>query len=257
MSMHGGPWSKERLRIVRLLRERQGREETGLQLLEGPRLVREALAARCASEVFVTTEADALTWRANAGSVPVTLIPPADLERIADTRSPQEVLATGPVPELLEAAELVRTCTRILLLDGVQDPGNCGALLRSAAAFGVEGVLFGAGSVDRSHPRLLRAAAGASFRLKMARLNSAELAGLLRVAGHVLVLPVVQGGQSIAEFRAPSRWLLVAGNEGRGTTLGDIEAQRVTIPMQAGMESLNVGAALAVVLAVLAGAPQR
>lgn len=229
----------------------------GLQLLEGPRLVKEALHTGLASEVFVTTEDDAVLWRARSGAVPVTLIPPEDLERLADTRSPQEVLATGPIQDLVDAAQLLRACNRILFLDGVQDPGNCGALLRSAAAFGVDGVLFGAGCADRSHPRLLRAAAGASFRLQMARVTAADLAGLIRTAGHTLVLPLVQGGQPLHALLAPDRWILVAGNEGRGTSLGDVSAVRISIPMQAGMESLNVGAALAVILAQLAGTRQR
>jgi TrmH family RNA methyltransferase len=215
-------------------------------------LVGEALAAGRVQEILVTAEAEATTWRVRAPDIPVTVLPSGDLERIADARSPQNVLALGPLLPLDSAENLLANSERVLLLDGVQDPGNCGSLLRSAAAFGVQSVLWGEGTPDRAHPRLLRASAGAVFRLGMAAVEVHSISALARRTQHTILLPHVKGGQELASVSVPRRWILVAGSEGRGASLDDKAALKLTIPMARGVESLNVGAALAVILAHLA-----
>ncbi len=250
-------WSKDRFRTVRALREREGRVDAGLQLLEGPRLVGEALERGMVLEVLLRDGAPEELWRSRVGPVPLTLVPTADFERLCDTRSPQDVLAVGPLSTELPVVQLLERCRRVLYLEGVQDPGNCGALLRTACALGIEAVLFAPGCADSSSSRVLRAAAGASLRLLQGRATTDELQAAVRWSEHTIVIPVVHGGVDALGFAAPERFVLVAGNEGQGTALSAAAGKLVTIPMAGSMESLNVAAAVAVLLGRWWRGPQR
>jgi TrmH family RNA methyltransferase len=145
---------------------------------------------------------------------------------------------------------LLKQHARILLLDRVQDPGNVGTLARTALALGVTAVFISPDSADLDSPKVLRASAGALFRLAIADYNPAEHFSL-DGEGHRLVVPIVRGGTDLRELRSPSKFVLVAGNEGRGSHLQTKEELFVTSPMRGGVESLNVGAAAAIVLAHL------
>lgn len=242
--------SRARLKDLASLKDRKGRLALGLQLLEGPRLVGEALAAGRVAEILVAG-ADALAaWRARSGGVPVHEIPRADLDRIADVRTPQEVVAVGPLPEFREVEAVLAASPAVLFLDAVQDPGNCGTLVRTAAALGAGGVVFGPGSADPTNPKVLRASAGAVFRVSLGLATGGEdLVSTARASGHRLVVPVARGGADVRSAPRPARYLLVAGNEGAGSSFTSAaDALRLTIPMSGGVESLNVAAACAVIL---------
>ncbi|MAG57123.1 MAG: hypothetical protein CMJ83_12590 [Planctomycetes bacterium] len=241
--------SKERLKRLARLDRRKVREELGLRLIEGCRLVEEALVAGAVAEVFARADA-ADGWRVRAGDeVPVHAVATHDLERLADVRTPQEVVAIGPLPVLAAAAAILESARRVLVLDAVQDPGNVGGLARTARALGVDGLLVTAGTADLSSPKVLRASAGALFHLPAGLLDDATTLPLLAAThGHALVVPVVAGGRDLREVSAPERFAIVAGNEGAGTSLASGDALRVTIPMKNGADSLNVGAAFAAIL---------
>lgn len=255
--MNVAPWSRERFRSVRGLRERSERVAAGLQVLEGPRLVSEALSRGLVSEVLLREGGPEDEWRRRAGSVPLTIIPAMDFERLCDTRTPQDVIAIGPLTPELPVAEVLQRCARVLYFDAVQDPGNCGALMRTACALGVEGALFGPGCADASAPRVLRAAAGASLRLLQGRCTAEELFVATQASAHTLLIPVVKDGRDALAMSAPERFVLVAGNEGQGSSLTSASAVHISIPMAAEVESLNVAAATAVILGRWWQRPQR
>jgi len=222
----------------------------GLRLIEGRRLVFEALQAGEVRELFVTDPAWLAFYRTR-GAPRVSLISRRDLQRLADVKTPQEVLAVGPLPKQEDPLRLSQSCQRLLLLDGVQDPGNAGTLVRTARALGLQAVLTLGPTADLSAPKVLRASAGALFGFKQGHLvDSDHLATLLAGEGHDLVLPVVSGGRDLRNFPPPARFVLVAGNEGAGTSLKDQfpGALLLSIPLHQGMESLNVMAALAAIL---------
>ena len=235
---------KERLKKLRGLARRKAREESGLQLLEGPRLVAEALAAGRVSELFVRRDR-AEYWSDLAGQVPLHAIDDHDLSKIADVKTAQEIIGVGPLPDFLEPQALLAHHDRVLVLDAVQDPGNVGTLCRSARALGLDAVLFLPGTADPTSPKVLRASAGTLLRLGLAK---AEDPGPLIESEHTLVLPVVRGGEDLTTIPRPDRFALVAGNEAAGTTLQSDSALKVTIPMAHGVESLNVAVACAVIL---------
>ena len=232
---------KDRLRRLARLDSRKVREELGLQLLAGPRLVAEALRGGRVSELFLR-EGAAEEWRARAGDVPIHELSPEDLARLAQVKTPQEVVAVGPLPTWASPEALFQRHDRVLVLDSVQDPGNVGAVARTALGLGVGGLLVLPGTADVTAPKVLRASAGALLRLDLAS------APELPVNDHTLVLPVVHGGADVHEISAPQRFALVLGNEASGTSIDRAGALRVTIPMTGEVESLNVAAACAVIL---------
>ncbi len=254
--MSSRPPTRAELRDLAGLADRKKREELDLQLLEGPNLVGEGLRARAVTAVFVRDGLAQGRWReqldrAGLSAVPVTLLAGREFERLADVRTPSEVIAVGPRSRPVPLASLVASSRSLLYFDRVQDPGNVGAILRTAAALGVEGFLSSRGSADPTSPKALRASAGAVLRLPFAEdVDDDALRAALAVSGHRLVVPLVRGGDDLRRVEPPARYVVVAGNEGGGTGIVPNGSDlAVSIPMRGGTESLNVAAALAIVLA--------
>lgn len=172
------------------------------------------------------------------------------LSEVAPTRAPQGVLAVVAEPRL----ELwPRSDGFALYLDRVQDPGNAGALVRSAAALGGEAALLSPGSVDPFHPAAVRAGAGAVFRLSVERDRLlAEVASeVRRHRGEVWVADT--SGVPVERWRPRRPVVVVVGAEGAGVSAEarDLADGAVTIPLGRGVESLNVGVAAALLLDAL------
>jgi TrmH family RNA methyltransferase len=138
-----------------------------------------------------------------------------------------------------------------LLLDGLQDPGNVGSILRSAAAAGVKQVLLSKKSAFAWSPKVLRAGQGAHFLTTIVEdVDLAAWAAAFRAGGGRVAALVARDGTSLFRADLARPLALAVGNEGAGLSrkLADRADLRLTIPMPGGMESLNVGAAAAVAL---------
>ncbi len=232
-------------------------------LLEGPHLVAEALAAGLALDpVLATPEFLAgAEWPAlaaplaRAGAVPLAVA--ADLlHGLADADSPRGILAVAQLPRR-GAAALPRSADGVYLYaDGLQDPGNLGAVARVAEAAGAAGLALSPGSVHPNHPRALRGSAGSLLRLPVAvDVTPEALAEHLAAPGSRLtarwVALVPRGGEDL--YRAPlagGALVLLLGAEGPGLSaaLAARADLRLTIPMAAGVESLNAAVSAALVL---------
>ena len=146
--------------IRKLTSDREYRRSCGLYFGEGPKLLAEALKAGTAIEAVVTAQGVDLPgldglWRAEV---------PADLlDSLCDTRTPQGVLFLAPLPSTKPPERLEGG--RWLILDGLQDPGNLGTIIRGAEAFGVTALVLGQGCPDRFSPKVLRSTMGGVFRL--------------------------------------------------------------------------------------------
>jgi tRNA G18 (ribose-2'-O)-methylase SpoU len=138
-------------------------------------------------------------------------------------------------------------------LDGVQDPGNVGAVVRSAAAFGAAGLIAGAGTADPLGGKALRASAGLALRVPFARVAAGEVAPALARARREAWLLDPAGHDVFEVASVPEGLVLVLGSEGRGPSPEGRGAARasVGIPIRAGVESLNAGVATGIALAVL------
>ena len=241
----------QRLKDIRRLRRSKGE----LALLEGPHLVAAALAAGIAVEEILATPAflDAAAGRRLAPAFPVAPleVSPDVLADLTDADSPRGLLAVARLPRRGVEALTVLAGRPYLYLDGLQDPGNLGALARVAEAAGAAGVALSPGCAHPNHPRALRASAGSLLRLPVAvDAEPADLDRHLAVVQPRWAALVPRGGEDLYDAPLEGTLVLAVGAEGPGLSpalLARIDL-RLTIPMEAPVESLNVTVAAALVL---------
>lgn len=241
--------------LVRDLRLRRGRERRGLALAEGIRLVEEALASGqvirqvlASPALEATPRGQALKAGLAAAGVAVELTDEGTFGGLAATDHPQGVLAVIEPPRW--KLEDVRPGPRapVLVLDGVQDPGNVGTMVRTAHALGAAGVLALPGTAEITNPKTLRATMGGAFRLPCVAVAEDALREWSRAAG-VRVLVAAVGGTPPDRLRGTAL-AVVVGNEGAGTraSLDAWTQGRIGIPQREGAESLNVAVAAGILL---------
>ena len=248
--------SKSRRRTVARLRRRAGRERTGTALVEGPRVVLEALRApgevawALVGETYAATEPGRRILEAcRSRGVEAETAPDEAVRALCATEAPQPVLLGAKTPPMgtFEGAE-----GRYVLADGIQMPGNLGALARSAWAFGLDGVIVGPGTVDPWNAKAVRGSAGAVFRVPFLRAARAWLED--GAPGETLFHadPAGRPAEAALVEGAPPSWVLAVGNEGKGVS----EAVRrrgsaLAVPLQPGVESLNAAVAGSILLYAL------
>ena len=233
------------------LRETKYRLEEQLFVLEGMRLVDEAL--KSSLNIVAVCSSDA-SWINDLQSLPADRRFEVTAEIIAkccSAKTPQAVFAVAALPKARTDFDW-HTIEIALLLDRVQDPGNMGAVLRAAAAAGVDVVVIGDGCVDLFAPKTLRAAMGASFRVPVVRHELATVLPKLRKAHcHILASVVQEGATNLFHLSLHAKKVAwIVGNEGNGihrSLLAEADA-RVAIPLWRQTESLNVAQATAVLL---------
>ena len=140
---------------------------------------------------------------------------------------------------------------RVVVIDSVQDPGNLGAIVRTAAAAGFDAVVTGPGTADLWSTRAIRASAGTLFTLHMAkRVDLESTLDLLRVAGHSVLATDVRGETSVYQVEIEKRMTLVVGSEAHGLseTIIDRTDAMIRVPMGPLVESLNVAVAAGIVM---------
>jgi TrmH family RNA methyltransferase len=246
---------------ARALKERRGRERYGQYPLEGVRLVEEALDSGAQADLVLYHEP--LLRATERGSVLLERLRTLDcpggpaalevLREVCDTVHPAGVMVALPLPEERAHPWLARRSGLSLVLGEVQDPGNAGSLLRTAAAAGMDGVVATEGTVDLFAPKVVRAAMGAHLRLPLRTgVTWESIMPWLNAQGQVVVADG-RAERSLydVDWRLPSA--VVLGNEARGLpeaaeSWAGVPAVRVAIPMPGGTESLNVAAAGAVLV---------
>lgn len=246
--------SRSQRKVWRSLLRRKGREEHGLFLAEGPRVVADLLGSGVRTEALLlgpSASADPgsaeLARAAAAAGVAVEEVEAAELEALSDTVTPQGVLAVARIPERPWPPE---ERSRILVLDAVQDPGNVGTLIRTAEAVGAGAVVCLRGTADPWSPKVVRAAAGSSFRVAVASAAWEEARARIRAAGAAIWATDLAGAPFFRGDVAPARLALVLGNEARGVSpevLSEAD-RRISIPMAGRVESLNVAVAGAILM---------
>jgi len=234
------------LKDVRRAIARGGLTADGLCVAESFHLLEEALRSRC--EVSTVLVSHSAGPRVHAAGAQVTVLPDALFRTISSTETSQGVIALVK-PPAWEIADLFRGCPLVVLLDGLQDPGNAGAIVRAAEAFGGTGVLFLKGAVSPYNPKTLRASAGSLFRVPFLHGVDPETArdALARNGVELLAgVPSRSGGAALPEF--PARCGFVIGSEAHGVSpVLRAAAVDVSIPTE-GVESLNASAAAAILL---------
>ncbi|MCL2393810.1 MAG: RNA methyltransferase [Acidimicrobiaceae bacterium] len=248
-------------RVRRLLARRSARLAEGAFVVEGAKLLTEALDAGAAVEsVYLDPSAgpvpEPLVARCLDAGLRVYDLEPGVLVRVADAVTPQPILGVVSMVDLtLEEALAAAGAPSagpgalVVTLVELRDPGNAGSVLRSADAAGVDAVVFAAGSVDLYNPKTVRASAGALFHVPVAVGPSPEdVLRALGEAGLRRLATVARGGEDYSAVDLGGPTALVLGNEANGlpATLDPFLDGAITIPMAGRAESLNVGMAAAV-----------
>ena len=227
-----------------------------MALLEGVRLVEEAMAlglpfrgAIVSPDLRRTERGMALERALETRGVPLEPVDAELLIDLADTETPQGVIAVVEPPTWRLDQVVLGARGAVLALDGVQDPGNVGALVRTAYGLGAAATVALTGTVDVLNPKALRGAAGATFRLPVVAATHAELAAWLEANGCVLWLGD-RAGAPVGRVARPARVVVAVGNEGAGLSpaLRALPHERVAIPLVSGAESLNVAVAAGILL---------
>jgi TrmH family RNA methyltransferase len=259
------------LTLARDLRRRKARQRQGLFVAEGIRTVEELLdsslrtrGALVSTSLDATPRGRALRQRLDTQAVPVLELSESDFASAAETDAPQGVLMIAEQPELAPAEladRLGSGALRLLVLDGVQDPGNVGTLLRSAAGLGAAAVLALPGTVDLWSAKVVRSSMGASFRLPTATSDTAESAAAFLAAERIVLWGADGAGTSVGVLApsAPDRLAVAVGNEGAGLS-GAVRAaaeRLVAVPSSGLVESLNVAVAASILLYELRPAALR
>jgi RNA methyltransferase, TrmH family len=247
------------LTLARDLRRRKARERHGLFVAEGLRTVEELLRSPVEVRGILATDSlaaeprgAALLASARDAGLAVATVDEASFASAADTESPQGVLAVGVVPPHALDELATPVGFRLLVLDALQDPGNVGTILRTAAAFDVGATVALPGTVDLWNAKVVRGAMGALFRHPTVSCTVAALAGFLTARGVVLWGADMHGADPGAR-PVPARLALAVGNEGAGLSdeLRARAAHLVAIPIAAEVESLNAAVAAGILLYAL------
>jgi TrmH family RNA methyltransferase len=241
------------LREIRRAIARGERTADGLCVAEGFHLLEEALRSGREVPTVLTSEAQFQTVNRHVSGLAGTrtvVVPDALFQGIASTETSQGVMAlVRPAEWSME--QVFRGASLVVILDGLQDPGNAGAIARAAEAFGATGLLFMKGTSSPYHPKTLRASAGSLFRVPFVAGLEAQLAraalGQHRVAVYA-AMPYTGTQKLAGATDFVRRCAIIAGSEGRGVSreLHGI-AEDVAIPT-IGVESLNTAVATSVLL---------
>lgn len=241
---------------IRDLHRRGGRDRRARTLAEGVRLVEEALAAGIAIDGAVVSPAlestprgRALVQALTARGVQLEAVSERDFGQLAETEHPQGVLAVVALPSWEPVAARPGPGHPVLVLDGVQDPGNVGTMARTAEALGAAGLLALPGTAELANPKVVRASMGALFRLPAVHLDGGSLAGWLKAASAELWVAEA-GAEPVARAKASGAVAIVVGNEGAGVRpeVAALGRRKVGIPLAPGTESLNAAIAAAILL---------
>ncbi len=239
--------------LARLNREKKYRQGAGEMVCEGWKMLGEALSSGVTVKTVLQRTGDApdsgLIAQAEAQGARLFEAEASLFAQASDVETPQGVIFSC-VPPKRRADHLPETLSGAILLDGVQDPGNLGTILRTADAFALDAVILCEGCTDPTAPKVVRATMGAAFRQPVYRMPLAEAAAALKTRG----LPVYAA--ALEPDSVPSTALdlhgaaVIVGSEGRGVTAQALELcdKKVVIPMAGRAESLNAGVAAAILI---------
>lgn len=242
---------------LRKLQQAKERRKQAVLLLEGTHLIEAACEANYPLQVLCYTEqwqqryAD-LCQRALMQSEQVELVSPAVLKSLASTVTPDGVVAIAPQRDAWQAAASRPTgdISVGIMLETLQDPGNLGTIIRTAAGAGSDGLWLSDDSVDVGNPKVLRASVGQWFRLPMETVDIEQKAQQLKAQGVQVVATSAIASLNYWQLDLRSPTVFVMGNEGAGLSeaLMNCASEVVKIPVAPGVESLNVAVSTAVLL---------
>ena len=241
-------------RLVNLVKKRKTRDQEGVFVTEGPRMFEEAPRERVREVYFSESflgKAPEIWEKVKSSGIPAEILSDHVFSHVSDTQTPQGVLAVVDRKEAALEQILSETDPLLLVLDGLQDPGNLGTILRTGEGAGVTGIILGGDCVDLYNPKTIRSTMGSVYRMPVCRcrdlteaLTEMKEKGILTYAAHL------EGKNSYdqEDYQKPCAFLI--GNEGNGLRREVAEAadRWIRIPMKGQVESLNAAVAATVLM---------
>lgn len=243
-----GSTQNKRVRYLKSLqtKPRFRRSERKL-ILEGDRLISDALSSKGKPElaIYLPSRADYdLIARLQERECALHPVSEAVLRHVSDLQQAPGILVAFQLPR----PPLPHPAERALILDAIREPGNLGAILRTAGAAGVDLAILAPDCVDPYNAKALRAGMGAHFRLPIVESNWKEIAAFCRDLGVYVAAPAASIRYTAVDWL--DRWALIVGSEAHGISKSALKLarSRISIPMLGAAESLNVAGAAAVIL---------
>ena len=244
------------LTLARDLKRRKSRERQALFVVEGVRAVEELLHSDITIQGVLTApqldgapRGQALRQAIASRGAEMANVTESEFRTAAETESPQGVLAIAEIPSHSLSSFAGRDNLRLLVLDGVQDPGNVGTILRTAAALGADATIALPGTVDLWNAKVVRGGMGASFRHPALHSSFEDLSAFLD-AEKIELWGADTGGEPVDSVSPPRSLALAVGNEGAGlsSTVRERMTRVVSLPISGAVESLNVAVAAGILL---------
>lgn len=234
------------VKLFKSLSRKQGREESGMFLVEGEVMIREAL--KCGLDIKEALVVEKRTDFAEALPCRAWIVPESIMESVCDTKTPQGVCAAFTLPKELSLESMPPV---VVALDGVQDPGNVGTIWRTADAAGFGALLMGAGCADPLSPKVQRSAMGSGFRVPFFQTSDMPSALVkLRGMGYSIICSDLNGEDFYSRPEPGRKYVLVIGNEAKGISdeTRKCATMLVKLPMRGGAESLNAAVAAGIMM---------
>ncbi len=235
--------------IKRALKALSQPAEAGLILIEGHKLLKEAISSGAKPQMVFVEHPDSLNDMPELESV-CFQVSRGLLREISSVQNPAEIIAfltPQPAPDLDKA---IKKAAKILLLDRLQDPGNIGTIIRTGEAMGIDLLIMLKGCCSIFNHKIARAAMGSNFRLPICHdADFSSVSELLQKYQTAMICADMEG-KPVADFQFPLRAALVLGQEGKGLDQKILNEcnSRLAIPMQGRVESLNVATSAAICL---------
>ena len=233
--------SKNQIKWIRQLEQKKFRKRDGLFVAEGPKIVGDLMRRYKPHTVFATSD-----WE---GSVNVS-VSDDELRKISFLQHPQQVLAVFPIPTVTSSID---TTQLYLALDGIQDPGNLGTIIRIADWFGIKTIFCSQDTVDAYNPKVVQATMGSIARVEVVYTNLAEL--FTSLPADFPVYGTLLDGENLYSKQLSAAGMIIMGNEGNGISqpIRPFVHHRLLIPQYSEgdtAESLNVAIATAITCAM-------
>lgn len=242
--------SNNEIKLLRKLARKKYREKEQRLVVEGERAVEQVVENGLIEvETVFVVEGRAVSDQLSAISV---FVEEDVFAEVADTENPQGILAVCKMPEDIKLSELASQSGVIVATDAIQDPGNMGTMLRTAAWFGAKALIAGKGSVDVYHPKVVRSTAGATGSIPILTGDLEEV--LVELENSDWQVMLLDGGDEAEPLRSvqpADKTILVVGNEGNGISEKLLNSGRKKVkiesaPGQKQVESLNAAVAVSI-----------
>ena len=230
-----------KIKLISSLKDKKGRKEQSAYFVEGVKMVKEALNCRADVRCIVGTE-NVLKENGLFGSEMAICVDEKVFKYVCDSVTPQGIAAVIGIPENAKTSPQ----GNCIILDGIQDPGNMGTIVRTAAAAGVKDI-YTLTCTDPYSPKAVRSSMSGIYFVDIHQIDYADIEGLFK--NHKILVADMQG-ENIFSFKNEGNFALVIGNEANGVSdfMKDAAQTKISIPMSENIESLNAGVSCAIAL---------